>query len=174
MQAAHTNLTMTANPSDKRRTQQQSPAEPQIDYSALRVNAALTALLLSVALTSGIWAFVAYVSAVLLISALYPPMAQFTLFYFRFLKSAGIVKPDVRTSRPEPHLFAQLLGGILTLLATLALLAHVQAAGVLLVWVVLGLALLQLLTGICVGCQLYAMFQRLGIPGFNPPSDPAR
>lgn len=154
--------------------QEAPPIGPQVDYSALRVNAAFTALLLSVALTSNVWAFVAYVAAVLLVSAVYPPAAQFTLIYFRFLKPAGIVKPDVRTSRPQPHLFTQFLAGALSLLAAVALLLHAATIGWLLVWLVLGLAMLQLLTGICVGCRLYEALQRLGVPGFTPPSDPAR
>lgn len=152
------------------------PTGPQVDYSALRVNLACIAALAALAITTNQWAFVGYISAVMLISAMFPSAAQFTLLYFRILKRAEIVKPDVRADQPEPHLFAQLLVGLLTLLAVLAaLLFRATTFGWALVWLVLGLALLQLLTGICMGCRLYFALQRMGVPGFlPPPSDSAR
>jgi hypothetical protein len=91
----------------------------------------------------------------------------FKLVYFAVLKPAGIVKPDVKIDNPEPHLFAQGLGGVFLLLATLALLAQVTTVGWILSWLVVALAALNLFAGVCVGCLIYYQLNRLGVPGFT-------
>jgi hypothetical protein len=73
----------------------------------------------------------------------------------------------VRRDNPEPHLFAQGVGGTVLLAATLAFVANVSVLGWALSWIVVALAALNLFAGICVGCLMYYWFNRLGIPGFK-------
>ncbi|MFZ5821835.1 MAG: DUF4395 domain-containing protein [Chloroflexota bacterium] len=81
-------------------------------------------------------------------------------------------KPEIIPDNPEPHRFAQGLGGLFMLGGTLALLAGFPALGWGLVWMVAGLAALNAFGGFCVGCFVYYWLTRLGAPGFskNPPA----
>ena len=73
----------------------------------------------------------------------------------------------MRQDNPEPHLFAQGVGGAFLLVATLAFGANVAVLGWALTWVVIALAALNLFAGICVGCLMYYWFNRIGVPGFK-------
>ncbi len=139
----------------------------QVDHSALRVNQAFIITLLIVAFVTGLWPLVAYVCAVMLAGSFVPEAAHFKLIYFRFLRPRGFVKPDVKRDNPEPHRFAQLVGGIFLLVATIAFLLRVPVLGWGLAWFVVALAALNLLAGICVGCIMYYQLHRLGVSGFT-------
>ena len=68
---------------------------------------------------------------------------------------------------PEPHRFAQGFGGVVLVMAVIALITGVSLLGWLLVWVVIGLAGLNLFLGFCAGCFLYYQMNRLNVPGFE-------
>ena len=141
-----------------------------VDHSALRTNQAFIIGLLILAFILNVWPLVAYVSAVMLIGTLLstvPAASQFKLVYFRILKPRGIVKPDIKTDNPEPHLFAQLVGGLFLLAATVAFILKVPGIGWGLAWFVVALAALNLFAGICVGCIMYYQLNRLGVAGFS-------
>ena len=110
---------------------------------------------------------VAFVSAVMLIGTFFPKIALFKAVYWYVLKPLRIARPDVRRDNPEPHLFAQGVGGAFLLAATLAFLANAAVVGWVLAWIVVALAALNLFAGICVGCLMYYWFNRLGVPGFK-------
>jgi len=149
-----------------------SPAQSQandrrVDHSALRTNQAFIISLLILAFVLNSWIVVAFVSAVMIIGTLFPKAGLFKAVYFNVLKPSKIARPDVKIDNPEPHLFAQGLGGIFTLLSTVALLGGVPLLGWALSWLVVALAALNLFAGICVGCIMYYQFTRLGVPGFT-------
>jgi len=77
------------------------------------------------------------------------------------------VQPRVIEDNPEPHRFAQGLGGTFVLLGFLALLAGLPVVGWGLVWLVIGLAAANLFLGFCAGCFVYYQLNRLGAPGFR-------
>jgi hypothetical protein len=139
----------------------------RVDHSALRTNQAfiitflLLAFLLDTALLTG------FVSAVMLVGTIFPPAGLFKRVYRHLLKPAGLVKPDVIEDNPEPHLFAQGLGGGMLLLATIALLVGVPLLGWALVWIVIALAALNLFAGFCLGCFIYYQLSKRGVPGFT-------
>jgi len=139
----------------------------RVDHSALRTNQAfiitflLLAFLLDTALLTG------FVSAVMLVGTIFPPAGLFKRVYRHLLKPAGLVKPDVIEDNPEPHLFAQGLGGGMLLLATVALIAGVPLLGWALVWIVIALAALNLFAGFCLGCFIYYQLSKRGVPGFT-------
>ena len=142
-------------------------SDRRVDHSALRTNQVFIIGLLLLAFVTNAWAIVAYVAAVMLVGTFFPGAAHFKLVYFGMLKPAGIVKPDVKVDNPEPHLFAQLVGGIFNLAATLAFILHLSTVGWVLVWIVIALAALNLFAGICVGCLMYYQLNRLGVSGFT-------
>src|SRR5436309_9859418 len=142
-------------------------ADRRVDHSALRTNQAFIITLLILAFVLNSWLLVAFVSAVMLIGTVVPSAGLFKAVYFTLLKPNGLVKPDVKIDNPEPHLFAQGVGGVVTLLATLALLAGVSLTGWALSRLVVALAALNLFGNICVGCLMYYQGNRLGLPGFT-------
>jgi hypothetical protein len=139
----------------------------RVDHSALRINQSLIISFLLLAFVLNAWWLVAFVSAVMIVGTIFPQAGLFKAVYFKVLKPTGLVSADVKQDNPEPHLFAQGLGGIFTLLSTLALLAGASTIGWALSWLVIALAALNLLAGICVGCMVYYQLGRLGVPGFT-------
>ncbi len=142
-------------------------AQRKVDHSAIRTNQVFIIGLLVIAFVLDAEWLVACVSAVMLIGTFFPNIALFKAVYWFVLKPLKIARPDVRRDNPEPHLFAQGVGGIVLLAATLAFLAGAPVAGWALAWVVVALAALNLLAGICVGCLMYYWLNRLGVPGFK-------
>ena len=139
----------------------------KVDHSALRTNQAfIIALLISAFVFDAKW-LVTFVAAVMLIGTIFPTVALFKAVYVYVLKPAKIARPDVRVDNPEPHLFAQGVGGAVLTLATVAFVAGAAVIGWILAWVVVALAALNLFAGICVGCMMYYWFNRLGVPGFK-------
>lgn len=137
----------------------------RVDYSALRTNQAFTISLLALAFVIDAPALAACVAAVMLVSALVPPLGLFTRLYRHLLRPAGIVRPHVIPDHPEPHRFAQGFGGTVVALGTLLLVAG-AAAGWALIALVIALASLNLFAGWCAGCMMYYWLNRLGVPGF--------
>jgi hypothetical protein len=142
-------------------------AERKVDHSALRTNQAFIIGLLVIAFVLDAKWLMAFVSAVMLIGTVFPKVALFKAVYWYILRPAKIARPDVRRDNPEPHLFAQGVGGTVLLLALLAFFANITVLGWVLAWVVIALAALNLFAGICVGCLMYYWFNRLGLPGFK-------
>ncbi len=142
-------------------------SERKVDHSALRVNQAFIIGLLVIAFVLDARWLVALVSAVMLIGTFFPKIALFKAVYWYILKPLKIARPDVRRDNPEPHLFAQGVGGAVLLIATLAFWVDATVVGWALSWFVIALAALNLFAGICVGCLMYYWFNRLGVPGFK-------
>jgi hypothetical protein len=139
----------------------------KVDHSALRTNQAFIIGLLLIGFVTDVKVLVTFVAAVMLVGTFWPKVALFKSIYKFILKPLKLVRPDVKIDNPEPHLFAQGVGGTFLAAATLAFLANAAAAGWVLAWIVIALAALNLFAGICVGCLMYYWFNRLGVPGFK-------
>lgn len=86
--------------------------------------------------------------------------------YAGFLKPRGIVKPDVIADNPQPHVFAQGMGGTVLLIGVIAFALNGALIGWALTWLVVALAALNLFGGFCAGCFVYYWLARLRVPGF--------
>lgn len=138
----------------------------RVDHSALRVNQATIITLLIVAFIINASWLVAFVGVVMLIgTTLKQP--GFKSIYSGFLKPRGIVKPDVIADNPQPHVFAQGMGGAVLVIALAAFWLDGALVGWALTWLVVALAALNLFAGFCVGCFIYYWLGRLHLPGFN-------
>jgi hypothetical protein len=140
---------------------------PKVDHNALRTNQAFIIGLLIIAFVIGTPLLVVFVAAVMLIGTAFPSAGLFKRFYQHILLPNGIVKPDVIEDNPQPHLFAQGMGGMVLLLATALLWVDIGLVGWFLVWVVVGLAALNLFAGFCMGCFIYYQLSKRGISGFT-------
>ncbi len=140
--------------------------ERKVDHGAIRANQISTITLLALAFVLDLPWLAALVAAVLLISAAIPAWGLFTALYRRLLRPAGLIRPHVIVDNPEPHRFAQLVGGTCVTLAVVLLVAGFEI-GWALVGLVIVLAGLNLFAGWCAGCMLYYWLHRLGVPGFD-------
>jgi hypothetical protein len=135
----------------------------KVDHTALRVNQGFIIALLILAFLFDWVLLVAFVGAVMLIGTLRPDAGLFKLIYSRFLKPRGWLKPDVIADSPQPHLFAQGLGSLVLIAATVALLAGLGTLGWVLTGIVVVLAAVNLFLGFCAGCFIYYQLARRGI-----------
>jgi len=143
----------------------------KVDHAALRVNQ-YTIIALNILAFVFNLPWLAGVVALVMILGTVLKTPGFGFVYRSVLKSAGLVKPDVLMDNPEPHRFAQGLGGAFMLMGGLALWAGFAALGWGLVWLVAALAALNAFGGFCVGCAVYYWLSRLNVPGFRkaPPA----
>lgn len=151
-----------------------SPKSPEfdfnarkVDYTAVRTHQVFIVCGLILAFVAGAWWLAAFVSIISIVGAVMPAMGLTRALYAFVLRPLRLIKPDVRVDNPEPHLFAQGLGGAIMLLAALALLFGATTLGWAICWLVVALASLNLFTGTCVGVLTYYYLHRLGLPGFN-------
>ncbi len=132
----------------------------KVDRTALKVNQGFISglLILGFVLSStrtGPW-LVAFVAAVMAIGTMVPSAGLFKLVYLKVLKPTGLLKPDPRFEDPVQHLFAQGMGAAVLGLALL--LGWVSSSAIVLwalVWIVIALALVNLVFNFCAGCFIY-------------------
>ena len=138
-----------------------------VDHSALKVNQAgiVTTVLVAFigsALYRPLLVLIPLLAIVLLVGTFAPQLALFKQFYFKVLKPRGIVKPRPVEDRPEPHNFAQGLGGVFLAVASVFLIP-LTVVGLALALLVAVLAFVNLAFGYCLGCQIYFQLGKRGV-----------
>jgi len=138
-----------------------------VDHSALKVNqTGIIATVLVAFIGSAFYrpalVLIPLLAIVLLLGTFAPQYALFKQFYFKVLKPRGIVKPRPVQDRPEPHNFAQGLGGVFLVVAS-AFLLPVPVIGLALALLVAVLAFVNLAFGYCLGCQIYFQLGKRGL-----------
>jgi hypothetical protein len=138
-----------------------------VDHSALKVNqtgivATVLVAFLGSALYRPLLVLIPLLAIVLLVGTFAPQLALFKQIYFKVLKPSGIVKPRPVKDRPEPHNFAQGLGGVFLAVSSVLLLP-VPVLGLALALLVAVLAFVNLAFGYCLGCQIYYQLGRAGL-----------
>src|SRR4030088_953915 len=137
------------------------------DHSALKVNQAgiVTTVLVAFigsALYRPLLVLIPLLAIVLLVGTFAPQLALFKQFYFKVLKPRGIVKPRPVEDRPEPHNFAQGLGGVFLAVGSVFLIP-LTVVGLALALLVAVLAFVNLAFGYCLGCQIYFQLSKRGV-----------
>jgi hypothetical protein len=138
-----------------------------VDHSALKVNqTGIIATVLVAFIGSAFYRpallLIPLLAIVLLVGTFAPQYALFKQLYFKVLKPRGIVKPRPVQDRPEPHNFAQGLGGVFLAVAS-AFLLPVPVIGLALALLVAVLAFVNLAFGYCLGCQIYFQLGKRGL-----------
>jgi hypothetical protein len=138
-----------------------------VDHSALKVNqtgivATVLVAFVGSAFFRPLLVLIPLLAVVLLLGTFNPQLALFKQLYFKVLKPRGIVKPRPVQDRPEPHNFAQGLGGVFLAVASVLLLP-VPVLGLALALLVAVLAFVNLAFGYCLGCQIYFQLGRAGL-----------
>jgi hypothetical protein len=138
------------------------------DRSVLKVNQVIlmagliTGYLVSLAKPAAAVALPLF-AALMLHGAAVPAQSLPRVVYLSVLRPRGLVRPRVVVEDPAPHRFAQLVGGIFLLAASILALPGLDLAAWTLGWIVIALAFLNFAFDICVGCIMYAQLVRLGI-----------
>ncbi len=120
-----------------------------VDRTALKVNQAgiiltlLVAFLLSALSPAAIW-LVPLLALVMLVGTWQPRLGLFRQLYFGVLKPARVLTPAPRRESPTPHVFAQLMGGVMLVIASLTFALSATLLGWVLAWVVIVLAFANL------------------------------
>lgn len=143
----------------------------KIDHSAMIVSQITIVLLNIIAFVLDMHWLVALVAAVMLLGTVFGTPG-FGFLYRLVLRPLGLVRPHILEDHPEPHRFAQGVGGTFMLFATLALFLGIPALGWGLTWLVAILAALNAFGGFCLGCFLYYWLARLHVPGFTQTPPP--
>jgi Domain of unknown function (DUF4395) len=138
-----------------------------VDHSALKVNQTGIVATVLVAFFGSYFyqpllVLIPLLAVVLLLGTFAPQLALFKQIYFKALKPAGIVKPRPIQDRPEPHNFAQGLGGVFLAIASVFLLP-LPVVGLALSLLVAVLAFVNLAFGYCLGCQIYYQLGKAGL-----------
>jgi hypothetical protein len=145
-----------------------------VDQTALKFNQACIIILLLIGYLLDLPWLVAFVGGVMLVGTIWPASGLFKLCYARLLRPAGILQARMMADEPEPHLFAQGLGGIFLAIGVVMFLLGAPVVGWLLAGVVVALAAVNLLFGFCLGCFLYYRLARLGVRADLPWWRPVR
>jgi len=143
-----------------------------VDHSALKVNqtgivATVLVAFIGSAFFKPLLLLIPLLAVVLLLGTFVPQLALFKQIYFKILKPRGIVKPRPVQDRPEPHNFAQGLGGVFLAVSS-AFLLPLPVVGLALALLVAVLAFINLAFGYCVGCQIYFQLGRAGLVKATP------
>ena len=143
-----------------------------VDHSALKVNQTGIVATVLVAFVGSIFftplvLLIPLLAVVLLVGTFAPRLALFKQLYFKVLRPRGIVKPRPVQDRPEPHNFAQGLGGVFLTVSSLFLVFGPSSTawiiGLALALLVAALAFVNLAFGYCLGCQIYYQLGRAGL-----------
>ena len=149
-----------------------------IDHSALKVNQTGIVATVLVAFIGSFFGWpglllIPLLAVVLLLGTFNPELALFKQLYFKVLKPRGIVKPRPIADRPEPHNFAQGLGGVFLAVSSLFIFAPLLTGdfrpgpavviGLALALLVAVLAFVNLAFGYCLGCQIYFQLGKAGV-----------
>ncbi len=138
-----------------------------VDHAALKVNQTGIVATVLVAFFGSLFfrpllVLIPLLAVVLLLGTFAPQLALFKQIYFKILKPRGIVKPRPVQDRPEPHNFAQGLGGVFLAISSV-LLVPVPVLGLALALLVAVLAFVNLAFGYCLGCQIYYRLGKAGL-----------
>jgi len=104
---------------------------------------------------------VVLVGAILLASALVAPTWAPQLLLYRTLVRANVLQTAIYDEDPTPHRFAQQVGGSVLAIGTVAWVVGSTSVVWGAVLLVATLALINLITGFCAGCFMYAQIAKL-------------
>ena len=138
----------------------------KIDHSALKINQ-ITLILLNILAFVINAPWLAVVVSIFMLVGVLRKVPGFGFIYKYALKPWKLVKPEILDDNPEPHRFAQLLGGLFMAFGSIALYMNAGFLGWGLIWLVVALAALNVFSGLCVGCAVYYWLVRMNLSGFS-------
>ena len=138
-------------------------ADPPVDPRGVRFAAAVTTVVLALVLLSGSAWLLAAQGVVFALGAFVGlQFAPYSVLY-RLLVAPRLSPPTER-EEAAPVRFSQLVGFTFALVGTVGYLTGLTALGIVATAFALVAALLNAAIGFCLGCEMYALIQRLRSP----------
>ena len=132
----------------------------EIDARGPRFSAALTTVVLAIALVTGSMWVAAFQAVVFAIGALKgPQFTPYAFVYRTFIKTR--LKSPLRTEDVRPPKFAQAIGLAFALVAVIGAVAGSSAVFSIAIGAALAAAFLNAAFDFCLGCQVYLLLARL-------------
>ncbi len=139
-------------------------APPRLDARLLKFSQFSTVVLAGLSFVLGLPVLVAVTAAILLVSALVPPLSPYRLLYRFVVVPVHLLRPRIVEDDPAPHRFAQGVGAAFLIASSAVLfLTAAHPVGWALDLIVFVLAGVNLTVGFCAGCFVYYQLGRLGI-----------
>ena len=138
---------------------------PRVDTHLAKFSQACTVALSALAFAFQQPVIVLILAIIMTLATLFPTtVSPYRLLYRGIVLQLGLWKPRVVEDDPAPHRFAQGVGAVFLIAATLVLyLTNAYAVGWTLDIIVFVLAGINLTVGFCAGCFVYYHLGRLGI-----------
>ena len=139
-------------------------AVPRVDTHLGKFSQACTVLLSALAFVFNQPVLVLITAVIMVLSAVAPEISPYRLLYKWVVVPLGLLKPRIVEDDPAPHRFAQGVGAVFLVAATILLfLTKATAVGWALDLIVFVLAGLNFTVGFCAGCFVYYHLGRLGL-----------
>ena len=139
-------------------------AVPRVDTHLGKFSQGCTVLLTALAFVFNQPVLVLITAVVMVLSAFAPAISPYRLLYKGVMVPLGLLRPRIIEDDPAPHRFAQGVGAIFLIAATILLfLTKATAVGWALDLIVFVLAGINLTVGFCAGCFVYYHLGRLGL-----------
>jgi len=135
-----------------------------VDLNALRTNQVVIVGAVAIAFLLGAaWGgwLILLLALSMAIGVVSPGNGPIQMLYRKGVVATGFIKPDRHPGNAAPHRFAQGMGAAVLALAALLLFLGFDIAGWFFGFMVLALALVNLVFGFCAGCFLYLHLGRL-------------
>ena len=138
---------------------------PRVDTHLAKFSQACTVVLAGLAFIFSQPVIVLIAAIVMTLAAAFPKtLNPYRLLYRGIVLPLGLWKPRIVEDDPAPHRFAQGVGAVFLIAATLVLfLTRAYAVGWTLDLIVFVLAGINLTVGFCAGCFVYYHLGRLGV-----------
>ena len=139
-------------------------SSPRVDTHLGKFSQACTVVLAALAFLFGQPIIVLVTAIILAIAALAPSISPYRLLYRGIVLPLHLWRPRVVEDDPAPHRFAQGVGAVFLIAASILLfLTKATAVGWTLDLIVFVLAAINLTIGFCAGCFVYYHLGRLGL-----------
>ncbi len=137
---------------------------PRVDTNLGKFSQGCTVILTALAFLLNQPVIVLLAAIVMTISALAPAASPYRLLYRGVVVPLGLLTPRVVEDDPAPHRFAQGVGAVFLIVASIVLfLMRATVLGWTLDLIVFVLAGINLTVGFCAGCFVYYHLGRLGV-----------
>ena len=142
-------------------------AKNMIDLNALKFNQICISLGLLVGFVFNISYLPIIIALIMLLGFLIAELSLFKQIYRNIIIPLKLARPNIVEESSRPHTFAQTFGGVVLVISSIFLFNGNATTGWAIVWMVIILALANLIFGFCAGCFIYFQLGRFGVPGFR-------
>lgn len=144
-----------------------SSSKNKIDINALKFNQISISTSLLIGFVFNISYLPIIIALIMLTGSLIPELSLFKQIYRNVIIPLKLAQTNVVEGISKPHTFAQAFGGVVLVISSIFLFYGEANIGWAITWMVIILALANLIFGFCAGCFIYFQLEKFGVPGFR-------